>query len=59
MIARVFFLENIGILLLFRMLPTRFKYIDPIIEKKQKSILRKSKIRNKTKTHRPNQKTDF
>ena len=41
------------------MLPIRFKYLDPIIEKKKKSILRKSKIRNKTKTNRPNQKTDF
>ena len=27
--------------------------------KKRKTILRKSKIRNKTKTHRPNQLTDY
>ena len=41
------------------MLPIRFKYLDPMIKKKGKTILRKSKIRNKTKTHRPNQKMDF
>ena len=40
------------------MLPIRFKYLDNTIEKKQKTIFRKLKIRNKTKTHRPNQKTD-
>ena len=31
------------------MLPIRFKYLDPIIEKKQITILRNLKIRNKTK----------
>ena len=35
-IARNFFLENIGILILFQMLPIRFKYLDPIIKKKSK-----------------------
>ena len=35
-----------------------YKYLDPMI-KKRKTILRKSKIRNKTKTHRPNQKMNF
>ena len=59
MIARkLIFLENIGILIFFRMIPIQFKYLDSIIKKKNK-ILRKSKIRNKTKTHRPNQKMDF
>ena len=38
-----FFLENIGVIL-FRMLPIQFKYLDPIIRKKDKIILRKSKI---------------
>ena len=41
------------------MLHIRLKYLNPIIEKKQKKILGKSKIRNKTKTHRHNQKMDF
>ena len=54
----IFFLENICILMLFRMLPIRFKYLDPII-KKQKSILKKFKIQNKTRTHRPNKKRIF
>ena len=40
------------------MLSIRFKYLDPIIKKKRKTVLRKSKIQNKTKTHRPNQKTN-
>ena len=38
--------------------PIRFKYLDPII-KKQKSILKKFKIQNKTRTHRPNKKRIF
>ena len=41
------------------MIPIRFKYLNPIIEKRQKYVLRKSKIRNKTKTHGPHQKADF
>ena len=59
MIARKCFLENIGILILIRMLPTPFQYLDPIIKKTQKTILRKTKILNETKTHRPNQKMDM
>ena len=58
MLARNPFLENIDILILFRMLSTRFKYPDPII-KKAKNNFEKIEIRNKTKTHRLNQKTDF
>ena len=34
--ARNFFIENIGISILFRMIPIRLKYLNPIIEKKQK-----------------------
>ena len=41
------------------MLLIRFKYLNPIIKKKQKTILSKSKIQNKTKTHLSNRKTDF
>ena len=41
------------------MLPIRLKYHDPMIKKKRKRIFRKSKIRNKTKTHQPNQKQGF
>ena len=40
------------------MILNRLKYLNPIIGNKQKQILRKLKIRNKTKTHRPNQNTD-
>ena len=35
-IARIFFLENIGILILFRMISIRLKYLNPIIIKKEK-----------------------
>ena len=35
-IARNFFLENIVILIFFRMIPIQFKYLNPIIEKRQK-----------------------
>ena len=41
------------------MLPIRFKYLDPMKKSKKKTILRKSKIRNKAKTHRANQQMDF
>ena len=35
----------------------RFKYLDSIIKRKRETILRKSNIRNKTKTYRPDKKT--
>ena len=45
--------------MLFRILPTWFKSLNPSIKKIQKQIFRKSKIRKKTKTNRGSIKNYF